>query len=71
MSKETTLAIYNQIGWVAIGAGVVVLVIAPFVKRWMHLDTLRDDDSLAGREELAEPAAPGMFPGAETKPRGA
>ena len=69
MSKETTLAIYNQIGWVAIGAGVVVLVIAPFVKRWMHLDTLRDDDSLAGREELAEPAAPGMFPGAETKPR--
>jgi len=69
MSKELTLSIYNEIGWVAVGCGVVVLVISPFVKRWMHLDTLRDDDNLAGRQELAEPAAPGMFPGAETKPR--
>jgi proton-dependent oligopeptide transporter, POT family len=34
----------------------------------MHLDTLRDDDNLAGREELAEPQAPGLFPQAETKP---
>jgi POT family proton-dependent oligopeptide transporter len=47
---------------------VFVLAVSPFVKRLMHLDTLRDDDRLAGREELAEPAAPGMFPQGETKP---
>ena len=65
MSKELTLSIYNQIGWVAVGTGVVVLALSPIVKRWMHLDTLRDDNRLAGRAELAEPAAPGMFPEGE------
>ena len=68
MTKDLTLAIYNKIGWVAIGVGVVVLLLSPFVKRLMHLDTLKDDD-LAGRAELAEPQAPGMHPELETKPR--
>lgn len=44
MSKELTLSIYTQIGWVAIGVGVVVLALSPIVKRWMHLDTLRDEE---------------------------
>jgi POT family proton-dependent oligopeptide transporter len=69
MSKELTLSIYNQIGWVAVGTGVVVLALSPIVKRWMHLDTLRDDNRLAGRAELAEPAAPGMFPEGEGEAR--
>jgi POT family proton-dependent oligopeptide transporter len=68
MTKELTLSIYNEIGWIAIGVGVVVLLLSPFVKRLMHLDTLKDED-LAGRAELAEPAAPGMHPELETKPR--
>ena len=42
MSKELTLQIYNQIGWITIGVSVVVLAVSPFVKRWMHLDTLDD-----------------------------
>jgi POT family proton-dependent oligopeptide transporter len=42
MSKELTLQIYNEIGWVTIGISVVVLAVSPFVKRWMHLDTLDD-----------------------------
>jgi len=67
MSKELTLSIYGKIGWVAIGAGVVVLVIAPLVKRWMHLDTLRDVD-LAGRDQLAEPAGAGKRLKGEVKP---
>ncbi len=46
MSKELVLNIYGTIGWVAIGVSVVVLVVSPLVKRWMHLDTL-DDDSAA------------------------
>ena len=73
MTKEGTLAVYNTIGWWTVGIGAVVLALSPFVKKLMHLDTLRDEDRLAGRDELAEPQAPGMFPGAETeaKPRNA
>src|SRR3546814_16674214 len=41
MSKEATLAIYNEIGWITLGVSVVVLALSPIVKRWMHLDTLR------------------------------
>ncbi len=64
MSKESTLAIYEQIGWVTIGVSVAVLVVSPFVKKLMHLDTLEEDD-LAGRAELAEPQGAGMFPNRE------
>ena len=70
MTKEGTLAIYTEIGWVAVGVGVVVLVVAPLVKRLMHLDTLKDED-LAGRSELTEPAAAEMHPGRETAPHSA
>ena len=42
MSREITLEIYNSIGWVAIAVSVLVLVVSPAVKRWMHLDTLED-----------------------------
>ncbi len=42
MSKELTLSIYNQIGWITIGVAAVVLLVSPLVKRWMHLDTLYD-----------------------------
>jgi POT family proton-dependent oligopeptide transporter len=40
MSKDLTLSIYSQIGWVTIVIAVVVLALSPLVKRWMHLDTL-------------------------------
>ena len=42
MSKELTLAIYNEIGWITLGVAAVVLLLSPFVKRWMHLGTLED-----------------------------
>jgi len=42
MSKELTLSIYNQIGWITIGLAVLVLLVSPVVKKWMHLDTLED-----------------------------
>ena len=51
MSKELVLAIYSKIGWIAIGISVVVLLLSPIVKRWMHLDSLEDraapDDHVA------------------------
>ncbi len=47
MSKELTLSIYNQIGWLSIGIAALVLLVSPVVRRWMHLDTLRDEDETA------------------------
>jgi POT family proton-dependent oligopeptide transporter len=45
--KETVLAVYSQIGWIAIAVGVGVLLISPLIRKLMHLDTLRDDHSPA------------------------
>lgn len=62
MTKESTLAVYSQIGWITVAIGVAVLAVSPLVKRWMHLDTLRDDPGLAGDREIGEPQAEGMHP---------
>lgn len=62
MTREAALEVYWSMGLVAIAVGFAVMLVSPFVKRLMHLDTLRDDDDLAGRDELAEPAAAGMHP---------
>ena len=42
MSRELTLSIYTQIGWIAVAVGLAVLALSPLVKRWMHLGTLED-----------------------------
>jgi POT family proton-dependent oligopeptide transporter len=71
MSKALTLEIYSKIGWVTIGVAMVVLLLSPIVKRWMHLDTLGDPnptDDLAGQEAMGiEAQEAGMHPAA--KPR--
>jgi POT family proton-dependent oligopeptide transporter len=64
MTKQGLLDIYEMFGWIAIGVAVVVLLLSPIVKRWMHLDTLKDDD-LAGRAEVGEPQAAGTHPATE------
>jgi POT family proton-dependent oligopeptide transporter len=54
MTKEASLAMYSKIGWIALVLGVLVMIAAIWVKRLMHLDTLRDDDvgdDLLGQEE--------------------
>ena len=65
MTREATMDIYWQIGLVAIGVGLVVIVLARWVKHWMHLDTLADDnvgDDLLGQSEMGEPQAAGIHP---------
>jgi proton-dependent oligopeptide transporter, POT family len=63
VAKEVVLGVYTQIGWLAIGVGVAVLIISPFIKKLMHLDTLADDDAhLAGAAELGEAQAAGVHP---------
>ena len=55
------LTVYTHVGWFAIGAGVLFLLIAPLFKRLMHLDTLGEGHSdIAGQAELAEPVAAGL-----------
>jgi POT family proton-dependent oligopeptide transporter len=72
MSKEGLLEIYEMFGWISLGAAAAVLLVSPIVKRWMHLDTLRDDDreELAGYKEVGGDHGqdPGLFPHRETKP---
>ena len=41
-SREGVLSVYNQIGWWSIGIGIVVMAIAPLVKRLMHADQFGD-----------------------------
>lgn len=58
---ERVLEVYGRIGWFSIGVGVVVLILAPFVTKLMHLDTLGTvDHALAGQDEVGEPAAAGI-----------
>jgi POT family proton-dependent oligopeptide transporter len=65
MTREAALAIYDQIGWVAIAVGIVVVLISGFVKRLMHLDSLQDEDVdhvLEGQSALGDPEAGGIHP---------
>ncbi|HEX8481459.1 MAG TPA: peptide MFS transporter [Allosphingosinicella sp.] len=75
MSKQGLLDIYELFGYISIGAAVLVLLVSPIVKRWMHLDTLEDRDEggdreLAGYKEVGGDRGQdaGMFPHRETKP---
>jgi len=62
MSKQALLDIYELFGWIAIGAAVVVLLLSPIVKKWMHLATLGDrdvGDDLAGQGQAGIEAQEG------------
>jgi POT family proton-dependent oligopeptide transporter len=61
-TKETVLAVYSNVGWLGVGVGVAVLLVSPFIKRLMHLDTLKDTE-LPGAAEIGEPQAAGAEPG--------
>ena len=70
MSKQGLLDIYELFGWISIGIAVAVLLVSPLVKRWMHLETLRDDnEELAGYKEVGGDRGQdaGLFPQRETK----
>lgn len=42
-SGEAILAVYAKVGAIGMAAGIVVLLLAPFVRRLMHLDKLKDE----------------------------
>jgi len=69
VGPERVLEVYTRIGWFAIGVGAVVLVLAPFVARLMHLDLLgKPDHPLAGDGSFGEPAAAGIALDKELRP---
>ncbi len=66
---ERVMEVYSNVGWLAVGVGVVMIFVAPLIRRLMHLDTLQDDDaSLAGQGEIGEPAAAGARLDNERRP---
>ena len=56
-AKELVLSVYQTIGLWAIGFGVLVMVVSPFIRKLMHLDTLTDDDALIASAEAELDAA--------------
>lgn len=68
-AKPLVLHVYANIGWVGIAIGVAILVVAPFVERLMHLDTLSDvDHAIAGERQIGEPQAAGVDTRGELRP---
>jgi POT family proton-dependent oligopeptide transporter len=54
MTRDAALEVYWSMGLVAVGVGLLVVVVSPLVKRLMHLDTLKDDnvgDDLEGQAQ--------------------
>ena len=64
--KELVLGVYSTVGWYAVGIGVAVMVVSPFIKKLMHLDTLSDDD--VGDDLLGQAEGPGEPQGAGIHP---
>ncbi|NOX95631.1 MAG: peptide MFS transporter [Alphaproteobacteria bacterium] len=63
-AKATYITVYSNVGYVAMGVGVVMLLISPIIKKLMHLDTLKGDPAhaLAGEAQLGQPGAGGIHP---------
>ncbi|WP_425410174.1 peptide MFS transporter [Hyphococcus sp.] len=56
-AKATYASVYTNVSYVAIGVGVVMLLISPLIKSWMKLDEpkLDDDDGVGVTSPTAQP----------------
>jgi POT family proton-dependent oligopeptide transporter len=41
--EDQVLSVYSNVGWLAVGVGVGLIIISPLIKKMMHLDTLAED----------------------------
>ena len=41
--EDQVLQVYSSVGWIAVAVGVGLIILSPFVKWMMHLDTLEED----------------------------
>ena len=69
-AKATYVSVYTNVGYVAMGVGVAMLLISPLIKRLMRLDAMDEDPAhaLAGEAELGQPGAGGMHPPQKGQP---
>lgn len=63
-------SVFQTIGWIGVGIGLLLVLISPWLTRAMHLESLGDDvdHALAGEREIGEPAAAGTRTATELKP---
>lgn len=67
--ENVVLAVYSNVGWMAIWVGIGLIVVSPLINYLMHLKTLKDDDhQLAGESEVGEPMGPGLHPPQKSSP---
>jgi POT family proton-dependent oligopeptide transporter len=38
-------SVFQTIGWVGVGIGVILILLSPWLTKMMHLDTLKDEDT--------------------------
>jgi POT family proton-dependent oligopeptide transporter len=62
MTRTKAVEVYSTIGWWVMGIGVAVILIAPFVKKWMHLETLATDTLETESERVFGDAATSARP---------
>lgn len=67
-AKAGYAEVYANVAYVAMGVGVVMLLISPIIKKLMHLDTMKGDPAhaLAGEPQLGQPGAGGIHPPQKT-----
>ncbi|MCX7864977.1 MAG: oligopeptide:H+ symporter, partial [Novosphingobium sp.] len=44
-AKEIVLDVYGTVGWLAVAVGLCVLFVAPWIRKLMHLETLKDEQA--------------------------
>jgi POT family proton-dependent oligopeptide transporter len=74
---DTYASVFSSIGWVAVAIGLFLMLLSPWLKKGMHLDTLGKDHAavggqggsnvMAGEPQLVERAAAGTDTGNEMK----
>jgi POT family proton-dependent oligopeptide transporter len=42
-------SVFQTIGWVGVGIGVILILLSPWLTKMMHLDTLKDEDTAEER----------------------
>jgi POT family proton-dependent oligopeptide transporter len=55
--KQVVLDVYSTVGWYAIAIGVAVMLVAPLIKKLMHLDSLQDDAQTPSAAEAGKPVS--------------
>ena len=47
--ENVVLTVYSNVGWLAVGVGIALIVISPLINHLMHLNTLSDDPNAGAK----------------------